>query len=95
MKKYLIVLAISFNAQAAEQVITSTGSYLIQSTGSTTYVTQTAGSSTNTSSNIGVAVPVNVNPVTGIGMIQGPNGASAVIRSGSTTTVVPLSGGRR
>jgi len=79
---------------SAQTVTTSSGSYLVQQSGSTTYVTQTSSGS-NFNSGVNVAVPVTVNPITGIGMIHGPNGSSAVIRSGSTTTVIPLSGGGR
>jgi hypothetical protein len=73
-------------------IITPQGNYTYSQAGSTTYVT---GPSTNNSNSaVQVAVPVTVNPVTGIGMVQGPNGSYMVQRSGSTTTVIQTSKSR-
>lgn len=91
----MAVLAITTLAQA-ETIQTPQGSYLVQQSSSTTYITQTSRGSSTSSSNAGatIAVPVVVNPVTGIGQVNGPNGSYLVQRSGSTTTVIQTSRGR-
>lgn len=95
MKKQILALTFALVAAQShsETVITPQGNYTYSQAGSTTYVT---GPSTNPNmgSALVVAVPVRVNPVTGIGMVQGPNGSYLVQRSGSTTTVIQTSKGR-
>lgn len=93
MKKLIMATIFVSTTVSAQTIITPQGSYLVQQSGTTTYVTQTAGSS-NQSNAIAVAVPVNVNPVTGIGSVQGPNGSYLIQRSGSTTTVIQTSKGK-
>lgn len=93
MKTVFLTLALISTGAQAQTITTPQGSYQANTSGSTTYVTQTArGSSSSTG--VAVAVPVNVNPITGIGMIHGPSGSALVQRSGSTTTVIQTSKGR-
>lgn len=89
MKKLItaVALALSVSAQA-ETIITQHGTYVTSQAGSTTYIT---GPSTPSNSNVQVAVPVTVNPITGIGQVFTPQGSYLVQRSGSTTTVVQTS----
>jgi hypothetical protein len=93
MKKLSLALLLVATSQVQAQVIiTPQGNYTYSQAGSTTYVT---GPSTNNSNSaVQVAIPVTVNPVTGIGMVQGPNGSYMVQRSGSTTTVIQTSKSR-
>lgn len=85
MKKFLLALAFVSQAQA-ETVITNQGTYTVNQSGSTTYVT---GPRSNTGASI--AVPVTVNPATGIGQVHTPQGSYLVQRSGSTTTIIQTS----
>lgn len=93
MKKALIILALVTSAHAEnQQYMTPSGTYYSQQSGSTTYVTQTSRGSGSKS--IAPTVPVNVNPVTGIGQVHTSQGSYLVQRSGSTTTVIRTSKGR-
>ena len=73
----------------AETVITQQGNYVVTQSNSTTYVT---GPRSN--SGVAVVAPVAVNPITGIGQVNGPNGSYQVIRQGNTTTVIQTSKSR-
>jgi hypothetical protein len=87
-----IVTALMFTATVAMAdstvVITPWGTNTVSQYGTTTYVT---GSKHST-----VAAPVNVNPVTGIGMVHTPQGSYMVQRSqsGTVTTVIQTSKGK-
>jgi hypothetical protein len=75
-------------AQAqAETVITSKGNYTVTQSNTTTYVTGPKSSG----GALAVAVPVTVNPITGIGQVHTPQGSYLVQRSGSTTTIIQTS----
>lgn len=94
MKQLLVATLMTVSGLTqAQTIITPQGSYQVQQSGSTTYVTQTSnGSSTQ---GVAVAVPVNVNPVTGIGVVHGPQGSYMVQRtSGGTTFVTQTSKGK-
>jgi hypothetical protein len=91
MKTSILVFVFCFITQAhAETVITNQGTYVINQSSSTTYVTGPRSSS----GSLAVAVPVTVNPVTGIGQVHTPQGSYLVQRSGSTTTVIQTSKGK-
>jgi hypothetical protein len=84
MKKLIMLVMASsaLTAQATETVITPQGNYQItQSANNTTYVTGPRALPP-------VAVPVTVNPITGVGTVITPQGNYQVIRQGSTTTVI-------
>jgi hypothetical protein len=87
-----IVTALMFTATVAMAdstvVITPRGTNTVSQYGTTTYVTGSKHSS--------VAAPVNVNPVTGIGMVHTPQGSYMVQRSqsGTVTTVIQTSKGK-
>lgn len=87
MKMALVTLVLASSVASAQTINTPSGSYQVGGWGSTTIVTQTAGS---TSSGLAVmpAVPVIVNPITGIGQVITPTGTYMIQRSGSTTTVI-------
>ena len=90
MKTLILALAIAATTAQAEVIITPSGNYTYSSAGSTTYVT---GPSHGT---VPIAVPVTVNPATGIGQVHTPQGSYLVQRSstGSTTTVIQTSRGK-
>lgn len=92
MKKLALALILVALQSQAETVITPQGNYTVSQAGSTTYVT--GPSNPNMGAALIAAVPVRVNPITGIGMVQGPSGSYLVQRSGSTTTVIQTSKGR-
>ena len=87
MKKLLLALAFFTTVSQAQTVITQQGTYLVNQAGSTTYVTCPKSSS----GALAVAVPVTVNPITGIGQVHTPQGSYLVQRTGSTTTVIQTS----
>jgi len=89
MKQALVILALVTTTAHAETVITPQGNYVINQSNSTTYVT-----GPRSSSGVAVAVPVTVNPITGIGQVHTPQGSYIVQRSGSTTTMIQTSKGR-
>lgn len=90
MKKLItVLLAVGITqAQAQTVVITPQGNYTVQQSQSTTYVT---GPQTGSSQ---VAVPVTVNPITGVGVVQGPQGSQVVVRSQSSNSTA-IAGGRK
>jgi hypothetical protein len=89
MKKLLVALCLVSSAQA-QTVITPRGNYQVQQSGTTTYVTG------NSNTAIVTSVPVNVNPVTGIGVVHTPQGSYMVQRSSTgTTTVIQTSGTKK
>jgi hypothetical protein len=88
MVKVILALAVFVTSVQAETVITPQGNYVYSQSGSTTYVT---GPNTNSNTGVSVAVPVTVNPVTGIGQVHTPSGSYLVQRSGSTTTMIQTS----
>jgi len=87
MKAIILALAIVTSTAHAEMIIMDVGNYIVQSSGSTIYVTGPNKGS------IPIAVPVTVNPATGIGQVHTPQGSYLVQRSstGSTTTVIQTS----
>ena len=89
MKHLLVILALVTTTAQAETIITSQGNYVVNQSSSTTYVTGPSRSSSVT-----VAVPVTVNPITGVGQVHTPQGSYLVQRSGSTTTVIQTSRGK-
>jgi uncharacterized ion transporter superfamily protein YfcC len=94
MKTYTLVFLFCLSSLAqAETYVTPSGSYQVNSYGSTTYITQTSKSSGSTTGII-PTVPVSVNPVTGTGQVHTPQGSYLIQRSGSTTTVIQTSKGR-
>lgn len=93
MKTYTLVFLFCLAGLAqAETYVTPSGSYQVNSSNSTTYVTQTSKGTGK--SGVIPAVPVKVNPSTGIGQVHTPQGSYLVQRSGSTTTVIQTSKGR-
>lgn len=89
MKTLILALTILASTAQAQMVITDKGNYLVQQSNSTTYVT---GPKT---APVPIAVPVQVNPVTGIGQVHTPQGSYLVQRSSSgTTTVIQTSRGK-
>ena len=91
MVKAILVMAVMASSVQAQTIITPQGNYVYSQSGSTTYVT---GPNTNSNTGVSVAVPVTVNPVTGIGQVHTPSGSYLIQRSGSTTTVIPTSRSR-
>lgn len=92
MKKTLISSLLLANSLVVlaqtETIITPQGNYQITQNAATTYLTGPRALPP-------MAVPVAVNPITGIGTVIGPKGNYQVIRQGSTTTVIgPAYGGR-
>ena len=89
MKTLILALALVTTAHA-ETIITPQGTYQVTQSqvGSTTYVTQLSKGLTNSGSGAAIAVPVNVNPVTGIGTVHTPQGSYMVQRSASGSTTV-------
>jgi hypothetical protein len=87
MKAIILALAIVTTTAHAEMIIMDVGNYIVQTSGSTTYVTGPNRGS------MPIAVPVTVNPATGIGQVHTPQGSYLVQRSstGSTTTVIQTS----
>jgi hypothetical protein len=104
MKKVILILTLVSSMASAQTIITQSGrvitpggSYIVSTpvTGSTTYITQTAGSNTTSNySQVVPAVPVTVNPITGIGQVITPNGSYLVQQIGSTTSVIQTSKSR-
>jgi hypothetical protein len=89
MKTAILALVMAASTAQAQVVITNQGNYTVQSAGSTTYVT---GPNHTT---VPIAVPVTVNPATGIGQVHTPQGSYLVQRSSSgTTTVIQTSRGK-
>ena len=89
MKTAILALAIVASSAQAQLVIAPQGTYTVQSSGSTTYVT---GPSHTT---VPVAVPITVNPATGIGQVHTPQGSYMIQRSSSgATTVIQTSKGK-
>lgn len=105
MKTIIAILALISSTTFAQTIITQSGSVITPggsyqvstpNIGSTTYITQTAGSQTKSSNynQIVPAVPVTVNPITGIGQVITPNGSYMVQQIGSTTSVIQTSKSR-
>jgi hypothetical protein len=93
MKALILALALVTTAQA-ETIIGPDGMYQVTQSqvGSSTYVTQLSKGLTNSNSGVAMAVPVAVNPATGIGQVFTPQGSYMVQRSANgTTTVVQTS----
>lgn len=84
--KIIIALMLVAGIAQAETVITPHGTYVVQSSASTTYVT-----GPRTGSSVAVIAPVQVNPATGIGQVHTPQGSYIVSRQGSTTTYIQTS----
>jgi hypothetical protein len=82
MKAIILALAIVTSTAHAEMIIMDIGNYIVQSSGSTTYVTGPNRAS------IPIAVPVAVNPATGIGQVHTPQGSYLIQRSSTGTTTV-------
>lgn len=80
MKTAIMVLALVATTAQAQLLITPSGSSVVTQSGSTTYVT---GANPR-----GIAVPVTVNPATGIGQVHTPQGSYLVQRSSSGMTTV-------
>jgi hypothetical protein len=85
MKKAILILAVTSSMASAQTINTPSGSYQVGGWGSTTVVTQT---SRGTSSGVVPAVPVTVNPITGIGQVITPTGTYMIQSNGSSTTVI-------
>jgi len=89
MKTAILAVAMMATTAQAQVIITPSGNYTYSSAGSTTYVT---GPSHST---VPIAVPVTVNPVTGIGQVHTPQGSYMIQRSSSgSTTVIQTSKGK-
>jgi len=92
MKMAILTLALISSVASAQTINTPSGSYQVGNWGSTTVVTQTARGSS--SSSVMPAVPVTVNPITGIGQVITPSGSYLVQTVNGTTTVIQTSKSR-
>ena len=81
MKKAILVLTLVTGVASAETVITPNGTYVVNQSGSTTWVTGPSNGTT-------IVAPVTVNPITGIGTVHTPNGTQTVVRGSSGTITV-------
>jgi hypothetical protein len=91
MRNLAIILAFLTSVASAETVITPQGTYIISTTGSTTYVSQTGhvpGSS-------GTFTPAMTAPSSGSNTYITPTGTFMTSRVGSTTYVIQTSKGRK
>jgi hypothetical protein len=82
MRTLILALVILSSTAQAQMVITPNGNLVMQQAGSTTHVVGSKNAP------MPIAVPVTVNPVTGIGQVHTPQGSYLVQRSGSGTVTV-------
>jgi len=91
MKIAIVTLVLASSLASAQTINTPSGSYQVNSWGSTTVVTQTSRGS---GSAVVPVVPVQINPVTGIGQVITPTGSYMIQQNGSSTTVIQTGKGR-
>ena len=89
MRNLAIILAFAASTASADTIITSEGTYIVSTVGSTTHVIQTATVPDSTST----WSPVMTAPVTGSNTYITPSGTYMTSRVGSTVHVIQTSKG--